>query len=642
MPSARPRKRLQKRRAPQRRARKRATRRLGRDARHILVRHAASAGVFLMTGLALLAGGVAFYARDLPSTDGLWRVERAPRVSLIAADGEPLSVQGESHGAPVRLSELPPHVGRAVLAVEDRNFYHHIGVNPISIARALLVNASEGEVMQGGSTISQQLAKNLFLSSDKTLKRKLQELLLALWLEHRFTKDEILTLYLNRVYFGAGAYGIDAASYRYFGKPARRLTVGEAAVLAGLLKAPSRYAPTRNPGDAGQRGRLVIDAMVEAKFLSEEEAKRARAEPVRLAAQRFAAAPYFIDYILAEAADLTRGVDADLVVQTTFDPRVQESLEAGMTAGIALSPIEKEAQAAAVVLDRSGAVRAMVGGRDYRASQFNRAVNARRQPGSAFKPFVFLAAMEAGFTPQEMLLDEPVQIDAWKPGNYGDKYYGDVTLTEALARSLNSATIRLQESVGRGAVRQVARRAGLPVKTQGPSLALGVDAVTPLELAGAYVPFANNGYRVAPYAIESIRTIEGEMIYRRDAGVIETAASARSVDMVNYMLRAVVDWGTGRAASVGGFAAAGKTGTTQDSRDAWFAGHAGGLVGVVWVGRDDNKPMDKLVGGAAPAVIWREAISRALDATAAPEPIPMLAPLQVRGDPIADYIVERS
>ncbi|MEE2691516.1 MAG: PBP1A family penicillin-binding protein [Pseudomonadota bacterium] len=625
-----------------RRARKRPSRKGAPKARQIVLRHAASAGVFLMTGVALLAGVVAFYARDLPSTDGLWRAERAPKISLVAADGEPLSVQGESHGAPVRLSELPPHVPRAVLAVEDRNFYHHIGVNPVSIARALLVNASEGEVMQGGSTISQQLAKNLFLSSDRTMKRKIQELLLALWLEHRFTKDEILTLYLNRVYFGAGAYGIDAASYRYFGKPARKLSIGEAAVLAGLLKAPSRYSPTRNPGDAGQRGRLVIDAMVAARFLSEEAAVRARAEPVRLAAARFASAPYFVDYILAEAADLARGVDADLVVQTTFDPRVQEALEAGVTAGVALSPVDDDVQAAAVIVDRTGAVRAMVGGRDYRASQFNRAVAAQRQPGSAFKPFVFLAGIEAGFTPQDHLLDAPVQIDAWRPGNYGGKYYGEVTLTEALARSLNSATIRLQERVGRAAVRQAARRAGLPVKTQGPSLALGVDAVTPLELAGAYVPFANNGYRVAPYAIESIRTVEGELVYRRDAAVVEVAASLHGVETVNAMLRAVVDWGTGRAAAISGFPVAGKTGTTQDSRDAWFAGHAGGLVGVVWIGRDDNKPVHDMVGGKTPAVIWREAMSRALDATAMPEPAQLLAPLQAREDPIANYIIERS
>lgn len=590
-----------------------------------MLAHAANAGVFLLTGLALLAGFVAFYARDLPSTDGLWRAERAPRISLIAADGEPLSVQGESHGAPARLSELPAHVPRAVLAVEDRNFYHHIGVNPVSVLRALMVNASEGEVLQGGSTISQQLAKNLFLSSDRTLKRKIQELMLALWLEHSFTKNEILTLYLNRVYFGAGAYGIDAASYRYFAKPARQLSVGEAAVLAGLLKAPSRYAPTRNPGDAGQRGRLVLDAMVAAKFLTPAEAARARAEPVRLASPRFAAAPYFVDYILAEAADLARGVDADLIVRTTFDPRVQEALEAGMTAGLALSPLPAEAQAAAVIVDRGGAVRAMIGGRDYRASQFNRAVSARRQPGSAFKPFVFLAAVEGGYAPEDMVRDAPIEVDGWKPGNFRNQYFGEVTLTEAMARSLNSAAVRLQESAGRNAVRQTARRAGLAVKTHGPALALGVDAVTPLELAGAYAPFANYGYRAAPYAIDSIRTVEGELVYQRPAQVVEATASARGVDMVNRMMRAAVGWGTGRAAAIDGYAVAGKTGTTQESRDAWFAGHAGGLVGVVWVGRDDNRPMPEMLGGKAPATIWREAMSRALDATA--RPTPLLAPL---------------
>lgn len=566
-----------------------------------------------------LAAFVAFFSRDLPDTDRLWASQRAPRITLLAVDGAPIAVHGESFGAPVRLSDLPPYAPLAVLAVEDRNFYHHIGVNPISVARAFLANASAGEIVQGGSTITQQLAKNLFLSSDRTLKRKIQELLLALWLEHRFTKDEILTLYLNRVYFGAGAYGVDAASYRYFAKPARELTVGEAAVLAGLLKAPTRYAPTRNPEDAGQRARLVVDAMEEAKFLTPLEAARARKEPVRIASPRFASAPYFVDHLMQEARALSQGVDADLIVQTTFDPALQAALEAGVEAGLGLAALPPEAQLAAVIVDAEGAVRAMIGGRSYRQSQFNRASQARRQPGSAFKPFVYLAALEAGMAPDDVVLDAPVVIDKWRPDNYRGRYYGEVTLTEALTRSLNSAVIRVQEQTGRSAVRILARRMGLEnTATRGPALALGVDAVTPLELAGAYAPLVNGGFRARVHAIDSIRTADGQLVYRRDTAMVDVAASFKSVRRLNEMLAEVVRSGTGRAAAIEGWRVCGKTGTTQDSRDAWFAGHVGGLVGVVWTGRDDNAPVKDLVGGGAPAIIWREAMRRALKGRSAP------------------------
>jgi penicillin-binding protein 1A len=597
--------------------------------------YAANAGVVVLMMLGALAAFVAVFARDLPRTDGLWTSQRAPRVTLLAADGAPIAVHGESHGAPVRLSELPDYVPQAVLALEDRNFYHHIGVNPVSVARALLANASAGEIVQGGSTITQQLAKNLFLSPDRTLKRKIQELLLALWLERQFTKDEILTLYLNRVYFGAGAYGVDAASYRYFGKPAQQLKVGEAAVLAGLLKAPSRYAPTSNPVDSGQRARLAIDAMEEAKFLTPEEARRARAEPVLLAAPRFSAAPYFVDYLMQEARLLAQGIDADLVVQTTFDPALQASLEAGMSAGLSLSKAPAEAQAAAVIVDAEGAVRAMIGGRSYRQSQFNRATQAHRQPGSAFKPFVYLAALEAGMAPDDEVLDAPLAIDKWRPDNYHGKYYGEVTLQEALVKSLNSAAIRVQEKTGRSAVRILARRMGFEnAVTRGPALALGVDAVSPLELAGAYTPLANGGFRVRVHAIDTIRTSDGGLVYKRQAAMLEAAASFRSIRALNQMLEEVVRSGTGRAAAIDGWRVAGKTGTSQDSRDAWFAGHAGGLVGVVWVGRDDNGSMHKVVGGGPPAIIWREAMRRALSGRAEPV-LPNLAPLIPLDEPPA-------
>lgn len=596
-------------------------------------RAASELGVFALTALIGLAALFAYFASDLPDTAELWREGSAPRITLLAADGAPIMMHGAAQGAPLRLSELPRHVPEAVLAVEDRNFYHHFGANPVSIVRALIVNANEGEVRQGGSTITQQLAKNVFLSSDRTMKRKIQELMLAFWLERKFRKDEILTLYLNRVYFGAGAYGVDAASYRYFGKPARRLTVGEAAVLAGLLKAPSRYAPTSNPEDAGKRGRLVIEQMVEAGFLTRKEADAAIAQPVLLAAPRFEAAPYFVDYVLKEMRALTAGVDADFVVRTTFDPAVQAAAETGMIAGFALAGERlSSVEAAAVVLDGDGAVRAMIGGRDYAKSQYNRATQARRQPGSAFKPFVYLAALIGGETPDDTVLDAPVSVGAWSPGNYKDKFYGEVTLREAMARSLNSAAVRVQERTGRSNVRAAAKAMGWPGELNlGPALALGVDEVSPLDLAGAYVPFANGGFRIAPHAIDRIETTDGDIVYRRKGSIVAEAAPSRAISEVNEMLASVAEWGTGRAASIPGYRVAGKTGTSQQSRDAWFAGHAGGLVGVVWIGRDDNAPMDDVTGGRLPAVIWREMLARAL-------PPPPYIPHAIENDPIASLV----
>ncbi|CAK9039431.1 Penicillin-binding protein 1B (PBP-1b) (PBP1b) (Murein polymerase) [Includes: Penicillin-insensitive transglycosylase (Peptidoglycan TGase) (Peptidoglycan glycosyltransferase) [Durusdinium trenchii] len=602
----------------------------------------ADAGVFCFSVLIGLAALFAYFARDLPDTNTLWRDRGAPKITLLAADNSPIRIHGTSMGAPVRLADLPAHVPAAILAVEDRNFYHHFGVNPVSVMRALIVNAKQGGVVQGGSTITQQLAKNVFLSADRTVKRKAQEFLLALWLEQKFTKEEILTLYLNRVYFGAGAYGIDAASHRYFAKPAEQLEIGEAAMLAGLLKAPSRFAPTSNPEDAGRRGRLVIDQMVAAGFLTPAKAASVLDRPILLSAPQFSTAPYFVDHALQTVRGIAGDLDADLMVWTTFDPSVQAAAELGLVAGAAVAPDDlSESQSAVVIMDGEGAVRAMIGGRDYRTSQFNRAVQAKRQPGSAFKPFVFLAAIESGYRTDDYVMDAPVSVGKWAPNNYDGKYFGEVTLREALARSLNGATVRVQEATGRSVVRQTARAMGWPGSLNpGPSLALGVDAVSPLDLAGAYAPFANGGYRIKPRIIDRIETADGDLIYQRSGPVLEQAASASAISDVNQMMRAVVDWGTGGNAAVAGYHAAGKTGTTQNNRDGWFAGHAGGLVGVVWVGRDDNAPMPNVTGGRAPAVIWREIMARALPPRyVAPLIAPVIDPaFEADDDPIADIL----
>jgi penicillin-binding protein 1A len=620
-----------------RRAKPKAGKRRPVASRQGYLRLVSDGGVFCVTILIGVALVFAYIARDLPDTDVLWRTDGGPKITLLDSGGAPLRVHGASAGAPVRLVDLPDYVPNAVLAVEDRNFYHHFGVNPVSVSRALFVNMRQGGVVQGGSTITQQLAKNIFLTNERTLKRKAQEFILALWLEQKFTKQEILTLYLNRVYFGAGAYGIDAASYRYFDRPARFLSLGEAAVLAGLLKAPSRYAPTHNPDDAGRRGRLVIDQMVTAGFLTQAEASDVVSRPIVVKASRLSSAPYFIDYIMSRVHTRAGSIDADLVVRTTFDRRMQEAAEIGMIAGIASSNDDLgAAQSAAVILDDAGAVRAMIGGRDYRESQFNRAVQARRQPGSAFKPFVFLAAVEAGVTADDIVLDAPLKIGKWAPDNYNSKFYGEVTVREAMVRSLNSATIRLQETVGRGKVRRTARAMGWAGKLNpGPALALGVDAVSPLQLASAYAPFANGGYRVEPHVIVSIETVDGDTVYRREGSYAGQAAPREAIAAANAMLESVVEWGTGRAAQTPGYRAAGKTGTSQESRDAWFAGHAGGLVGVIWVGRDDNAPMPGVTGGRAPAVIWREIMVRALP------PVYVAPMVPIFDDPIAEVLKTR-
>ncbi len=620
-----------------RRKRKPPRKRSGKARKHPIWGLLGELGVFGFTLLIGVAVIFAYFARDLPDTNALWRDTGAPKITLLAADGSPILIHGTSAGAPVRLSALPSHVPNAILAVEDRNFYHHFGVNPVSVIRALIVNAKKGEVRQGGSTITQQLAKNIFLTPDRTIKRKVQELLLAVWLEQKFTKHEILTLYLNRVYFGAGAYGVDAASYRYFGKPARQLSVGEAAVLAGLLKAPSRFAPTSNPEDAGRRGRLVIEQMVVAGFLSRAQADEVIANPVILSTPRFSAAPYFVDYALREARRRAPGLDADLVVRTTFDPKIQSAAELGLMAGIASAPDNLDGiEVAAVIMGKEGAVRAMIGGRNYQKSQFNRAVQAQRQPGSAFKPFVYLAAINSGVSPDAYVMDAPLQIGKWTPDNYKSKFYGEITLREALARSLNSAAVRTQEAIGRNAVRKTARSMGWRgALNPGPSLALGVDAVSPLDLASAYAPFANGGLRIDVHVIDRIETTDGDLIYRRTGSIAGEAAPPQSIAAMNEMLRGVVEWGTGRAAAVPGYRAAGKTGTSQESRDAWFAGHAGGLITVVWAGRDDNSPMPGVTGGRSPAVIWREMMIRALDtkkpAPALNEEDPIAALLQPGG-----------
>ena len=604
-------------RAGHRRARTARSRGLaGRVTR--LLRWTLIAGIwgFVLVGLVL-----AWYAYDLPDIEGLAKATRQPSISLLAVDGSPISSTGEVYGRTVTVAQLPPVLPHAVLAVEDRRFYRHWGIDLRGLARAFWINLRAGEVVQGGSTITQQLAKVLFLTPDRTLKRKVQEALLAMWLETKFTKDEILSLYLNRVYLGSGTYGVDAAARRYFDKPATEVTLYEAAQLAGLLKAPSRYNPVTDYQRAGARTRVVLNAMVEAGFITDAEAVQAAAAKPgrpRLESRR---ARYYADWVMGQIGDFVGRIDSDLTVVTTLDPRLQTIAEDELTAMLATDGAQRGvAQAAFVAMSPDGAVRAMVGGRDYGESQFNRSVQALRQPGSAFKAFVYLAALESGWRPDDRMIDSPVAVGTWQPDNYAGRFYGDVTLREAFARSLNSVSVQLTERVGRDRVAEAARRLGITSDLEvAPSLALGASEVTLLELTGAYATFANRGHGVWPYGILEIRDATGRIVYQRRGGGPGLLVDAHNVDQMTNLMTASVEWGTGKAAQIGR-PAAGKTGTSQEFRDAWFIGFTRELVAGTWFGNDDGQPMQSVTGGGPPARLWARFMARALE-DQAPQPL---------------------
>jgi penicillin-binding protein 1A len=583
----------------------------------------------IVLGLWATAAGVlvlTWFAYDLPSVEDATRLPRAPSLTIAARDGSFLGAVGDLYGTPIELADVPPYLPAAVLAIEDRRFYEHWGVDLLGIARAVYVNVVAGKVRQGGSSITQQVAKNLFLTNQRSLRRKIQETLLALWLEYRFSKDEILETYLNRAYFGAGAYGVDAAARRYFGKPAAEVTMWEAAVLAGLVKAPSQLSPLNDSQAAEDRAVLVLDAMVQSGVLTEAHHRRAllTAEPIRPKTSGHAiGGRYFIDWVLEQARGHLATIDRDLLIRTTLDRAMQDNADALIKARLTLRPMTAKAwpeQAALLAMSPDGAIRAMVGGRDYQESQFNRATQARRQPGSIFKIFTFLAALEAGFHPETHMTDAPLRVGEYRPGNYNGRYYGNVTLEAALAKSLNSVTVRLAEQVGYDRVRDMAIRLGISSPlTEQPSLVLGASGVALVELTAAYAALANGGRQVQPYGIVEIRDREGRVLYAAANG----AASAQPVVLTpavvgqaGQMLAAVIGEGTGRAAAIDR-PAAGKTGTTQGYRDAWFVGYTPDLVASVWTGNDDNSPVADMTGGGLPASLWAAFMRGALENVAA-------------------------
>jgi len=577
-----------------------------------------TAVAFIWSMLAFF-GLIGWYILDLPDPDTLIN-QRPPSVTVLGSDGRVLATYGEHHGETLHFEDLPTDLIQAVLATEDRRFFNHIGIDLRGIARAAWANIQAGGVVQGGSTITQQVAKNLFLTPERSFKRKAQEALLALWLERRFTKEEILAIYLNRVYLGAGTYGVDAAARRYFDKSARDLTLPEAAMIAGLLKAPSRYNPAADPAAARLRAAEVIDNMVEAGFITEEEARAARAAPLDLAGNQPAGsdARYATDWIVGRAADYIGVARDDLVIVTTIDPDLQSAAQDALREGLAGEGAERGAGEGAVVsMAPDGAVLAMVGGLDYGTTQFNRATLAERQPGSAFKLFVYLAALEAGMTPGDIVEDRPITIDGWSPGNFDGEFDGPMTLTEAMANSTNTVAAETAWRVGMDHVIEAAHRLGVDQEMLAvPSLALGTTEVSPLELTAAYATIANQGLAAWPYVITEIRTPSGDLLYRREDLPVARLVKPGVQAGLAGMLEATIEEGTGRAAQIP-WPAGGKTGTSQDYRDAWFVGFTRQIVTGVWVGNDNGTAMDRVTGGGLPARIWAAYMMQAQQGLAA-------------------------
>jgi len=580
-----------------------------------------------------LAAAFVYYTVRIPNPMVLPHKERAPVVRILARDGSLLAERGGAD-AYVPIDLLPRHLIDAVVATEDRRFFKHWGLDPAGMLRAAYTNVRTGRLVQGGSTLTQQLAKNLFLGSERTIRRKLEELVLALWLEVRLGKRNILELYLNRVYFGGGAYGVETAARRFFGKRAQDVTLAEAAVLAGLLKAPSKFSPAWNPSIARARARSVLVLMVEAGFLSAQEGEAAGRASIRFA-DNLQHGQSGLDYALDAAVErlpaLIGSPAGEVIVETTISRDLQRRAQALVHDTLAREGEAANAsQAGLVLLDPDGGIRAVVGGRAYAESQFNRALKARRQPGSAFKLFVYLAALESGLTPDSTVLDLPILGSGWSPRNEGAGYRGAVTLRDGLAQSMNAAAARLHMTVGPRKTAAAARRLGIRSALRADaSLALGTSEVTLLELTAAYGVLANGGKSLEPYLIKRVRTASGQVLYQRHPETEKVLVAPAQVGALNDMLNAVLVSGTGRRAALARHPAAGKTGTTQDFRDAWFIGYTGHLVAGVWVGNDDGRAMNKVMGGNLPARLWHDAMEIAHEGRA-PAALP-----GIKSDPVA-------
>jgi penicillin-binding protein 1A len=597
-----------------------------------------TAGMVLMLALAIPA------FRE--TSDDEWLKKSELAVTFLDRYGNEIGSRGIRHNDSVPLNQFPDNLIKAVLATEDRRFYDHFGIDVAGIARAFVTNARAGGVVQGGSSITQQLAKNLFLSNERTLDRKIKEAFLALWLEARLTKNEILKLYLDRAYMGGGAFGVDAAAQYYFNKSARDVDLAEAAMLAGLFKAPTKYSPNVNLPAARARANVVLDNLVDTGFMTEGQVFGARRHPATPVDRRDARAPnYYLDWAFDQVKQLVDTFPKSMtervfVVRTALDTNLQKAADAAVENSLRQYGQEYHAgQAAAVLMDTDGSVRAMVGGRDYGASQFNRATDAMRQPGSSFKPYVYATALEHGFKPSSIVVDAPICLGNWCPHNYGNSYAGPMTLITALTHSINTIAVRLSVAVGdgnpklgRARIIKTARDMGITTPLPDtPSLPIGADAVNLLEHVGAYATFPNLGKVVKPHAILDVRTGDGKVIWRydRDGPKPHRVLPQHVAEDMIKMMNSVVENGTGRRARLDGIAAAGKTGTTNAYRDAWFMGYTGNFVCGVWFGNDDYTSTNRLTGGALPAMTWHSIMEYAHQGIEV-KPLPGIAPPPAR------------
>ena len=577
----------------------------------ILLRVGILAAIWTFVLIALYVG---YCAVDLPDIHQVTQPPRRPSVTVESDDGTVFARYGDLVGEHVTLQSVPAYVPQAIIAIEDRRFYHHFGIDIWGILRAISRNVVAGHTVQGGSTLTQQLAKNLFLTPERAMKRKVQEMLLALWLEHTYSKDQILTAYLNRVYLGSGAYGVDAAARTYFNKSAHDLNIREAAMIAGLLRAPSRFSPMHDPAQAMARAKVVMQAMVEEGYITDGQRRTAIASVPPPAHKPGSGGDghYYADWVYDQIGPMVADTEQDMIVKTTLSMNLQRIAERQEDDILAKQGEAKNvSEAALVTLAPDGAVRAMTGGRDYHESQFNRATQAQRQPGSAFKPIVYLAAIEEGMQPDDTIVDEPITIGNYSPGNYDGKFRGTITMREALAESVNTVAVRLFQRVGVNKVIDTARSLGVTSPLEhDTALALGASEVTPLELATVYASLASGGKAITPYAIKEIDSrpapgeTQGQVLYRHNDVSPPQTVDARAVATLISMMEGVVKFGTGKAAALGSRPVAGKTGTTSDYRDAWFAGFTADYTTVVWMGNDDNDPTKKVTGGMLPAMLW--------------------------------------
>lgn len=594
---------------------------VGRWKRWVFIEPLSEMATFGLGGLLLMLILAQSAFRETADDDWLKKSDLA--VTFLDRYGNPIGSRGIKHNDSIPLEDFPDNLIKATLATEDRRFYDHFGIDVAGTARALVTNAQAGGVRQGGSSITQQLAKNLFLSNERTIERKVNEAFLAIWLETRLTKNEILKLYLDRAYMGGGTFGVDGAAHFYFNKSARDVNLSEAAMLAGLFKAPTKYAPHVNLPAARARANQVLDNLVDAGFMTEGQVFGARRNPATAVDRRDESSPnYYLDWAFDEMRRLVETfpksyTERVFVVRTAIDMNVQNAAEAAIENQLRQFGRDYHAtQAATVVSDLDGGVRAMVGGRDYGASQFNRAVDAMRQPGSSFKPYVYTTALLNGFKPTSIVVDGPVCIGNWCPQNYGHSYSGAVTLTQAITHSINVVPVKLSIAIGKGNAKagrakivEVARRFGIKAPlVDTPSLPIGSAEVSVLEHAVAYVTFPNKGKSVTPHAVLEVRTGAGESVWRFDRDgkkPLQAIPASVAADMAGMMSH-VVSEGTARRAALDGIPTAGKTGTTNAYRDAWFVGYTGNFTCAVWYGNDDYSPTNRLTGGAMPAQTWHD------------------------------------